>query len=88
VALGSRKTLHSEILAFASVGGLLLLVVLSWMAAANKEQGGCHFVRIAVDEFTADMKKSPRSVEELIRSGYLRRSASNVPALEDCVSSR
>jgi hypothetical protein len=87
-----KKTLHSGLVAFASVAGFLLLSVLSWIAAEeyrkSSEPADCHLVRGATDQFTADRKVSPPSLQELVRSGYLSEVRADVPALESCIPTR
>jgi len=82
-----RNPIHSGLIAFCSVAGFLTLSVFCWIAAVEyRKQGDCHRVRKAVDQFIADKKVSPRSVEQLVRSGYLSGLPQDVPGLENCIS--
>jgi len=67
---------------FVLVPGLLLIGV--WFALKPAEQG-CSSVHDAFDQFTADRKKAPQSLEELVREGYLPRQPKDVRMIEDCV---
>jgi hypothetical protein len=74
---------------FRSIVGLLLIGMLFWITedrySRSDKKVACHRVREAMDQFTADKKTSPKSLEEIIRGGYLRKLPNGVRALEDCV---
>jgi hypothetical protein len=64
--------------------------MLFWKAmnkdGASDVQARCHLIRNAIDQFTADKKTAPMSLEDLIQSGYLPEQPESV-SLEKCIPS-
>lgn len=74
------------------VAGLLLAGVLWRVVQARHIRSdqknrriACFHLRDAVDQFTADKKTAPQSLEEIVQAGYLRDLPKGVSSLDDCV---